>query len=93
MQPVEAFIFGPPPNPTDGVFILGKDGDPQNDNTGGVSGAPLFNMINGTGPFSLHIRVAAGDYEDVRLRLKLGGAGTDNCDGNEWNVAWEFFVN
>jgi len=77
-----------------GVFVLGKAGDDLNDNAaaGSVQGAHYFTreFNANTFPSAVHIRVAAGDYEDLRLRLQLSGSGTENCDGNEWNVSWAF---
>lgn len=71
-----------------GVFILGKNGDSSNDNPDFVSGFPQFKR---EGSFQLRtIGVAPGDYEDLRLRLRLNPSGTDDCDGNEWNASWQF---
>ena len=42
---------------------------------------------------NMHVRVASGDHEDVRLRLQLDTAGTENCDANQWEVSWQFTVN
>jgi len=91
-----------------GVFILGKAGDDLNDNPSGLPGVLQFaresNPYSYLGP---HIKVAAGDYEDVRLRLELLSfvspsptpwgptptpVSTASCDGNEWNVSWQFTV-
>lgn len=79
---------------TPGVVVLGKNGDPFNDNPDPdlpeVEGFPFFAtywLMSTT-----TIKVAPGDYEDVRLQLQLAGAGTENCDGNQWNVSWQFTV-
>ena len=73
-----------------GVFIIGKAGDPENDNPS-LSDLPRFETV--FGGFEYHnIRVAAEDYEDVRLSLELDRSGTEGCDGNEWSVSWEFSV-
>ena len=80
---------------TAGVWILGKLTDPnswnyQNDNpTPSLPGFPVF-RTHATPPTSFTIEIAAGDYEDVRLHLNMLGSGTENCDGNEWNVTWTF---
>ncbi len=75
-----------------GIFILGKNGDGRNDNPFGIPGVPVFQFDRSFPEVVVSIKVAAGDYEDVRLELVMGGAGTENCDGNEWNVSWEFTV-
>jgi len=95
--------------PTAGVYVLGKGGDDLNDNipfaSFGTSSilplVPAFSRESST--FStVHIKIAAGDFEDLRLRLELVAfvvseffpaptpASTANCDGNEWNVSWQF---
>ena len=92
-----------------GVFVLGKNGDDLNDNASNVAGVPQFvRWFNPQGyPQFVNIRVASGDYEDLRLRLELPivvpaptpaptpsptPAGTGGCDGNEWSVSWVFEV-
>lgn len=79
---------------TAGVYILGKDGNPFNDNPFQLPGLSQFGWIEGGSPRTgtQNIKVAAGDFEDVRLLLHLIGSGTENCDGNEWSVSWEFSV-
>lgn len=76
-----------------GITILGKNGDEVNDNAGvGVGDRePIFR--GETTNQQRHIDVAAGDYEDVRLRLGLDVVGTQNCDGNQWSFSWQFEVN
>ena len=91
---------------TAGVFVLGKAGDDLNDNPYGLSGVPHF--LRELNPFSfpqfVNIKVAGGDYEDLRLRLQLPVSyipgpsptafpaptpiSTENCAGNEWSVSW-----
>ena len=65
--------------------------DEVNDNfQGPPPGVPRFRgKIYG----ELPIRVASGDYEDVRLRLQLDYVGTEYCDANQWEAAWQFTVN
>jgi len=69
-----------------GAFILGKAGDPINDNP--LPGSSFYLYIWDGGARA--VKVAAGDYEDIRLRIELSTSGTENCDGNEWNVSWAF---
>ena len=86
-----------------GISILGTstgDGyDEINDNVSedrAPPGVPLFirNSQFNLGEWdTYHIKVASGDYEDVRLRLQLAAGGTKNCDGNQWDVSWQFTVN
>ena len=73
-----------------GIFVLGKAGDDLNDNPQGVLGASPH--LNESGTYVGNIKIAAGDYEDVRLRLQLSVANTDNCDGNEWTVTYDIVV-
>ena len=80
------------------VTVLGKNGDDLNDNilvdsqrlpeSGYFLRESLFPSQSGR----VFIKVAPDDYEDVRLRLELGVGGTENCEGNEWNVSWQFTV-
>ena len=70
-----------------GAFILGKAGDSINDNP--VPGSSFF-LFRWDYPEARAAKVAAGDYEDIRLSLQLNTYGTENCDGNEWNVSWAF---
>jgi hypothetical protein len=86
------------PFPTS-VTVLGKDGDELNDNIlvdspQHVPGAAIFvrESLFPSQSNRVQIKVAPGDYEDLRLRLELDTAGTENCGGNEWNVSWEFVV-
>ncbi len=72
------------PSP-EGVFAVST-----NNNIAGT-GAPEFALLESTDP-ARNIRVLAGGYEDVRLMLVLYPVGTDSCDGNEWDVSWEFTV-
>jgi hypothetical protein len=75
---------------TDGVHVIGKNGDPFNDNP-----LPPPNGIPGFAASTTErvaIRVAPGDFEDVRLRVALGGSGVENCDGSQWNVTFTFTV-
>ncbi len=79
----------------EGVFVLGKAGDDLNDNSIGGSGDFLreLNPSAGASRFIGTIRVAVGDYEDLRLRLRLlSSIAVAGCDGNEWNVNWVFDV-
>jgi hypothetical protein len=39
------------------------------------------------------IAIGPGEHEDVRLRLKMDLFDTENCDGNVWDVSFEFVVN
>jgi hypothetical protein len=71
------------------LWILGKDGDPHNDNDLGFGQTFGYDEENGDSP----IYIAPGDYEDVRLRVYLDYYDSINCDGNEWNVNWEIDVN
>ncbi len=90
-----------------GFTVLGKlvttaTGDPIynefNDNVsegGAPPGVPAFirdSLFPSDKP-KMHIRVASGDHEDVRLRLQLDGGGTENCDANQWEASWQFTVN
>ncbi len=76
-----------------GVSTLGKAGDDLNDNAV-VSGTAFFLRESEADPIrAVSVIVAAGDYEDVRLRLRLDPSGTENCDGNEWAASWQFTVN
>lgn len=75
-----------------GVSTLGKAGDDLNDNA--QIGQPFFPRESEADPLrAVSVIVAAGDYEDVRLRLRLDQSGTENCDGNEWTASWQFTVN
>lgn len=97
LQPPNILSEKPPgeiSNPTTaGVFIIAdpSSDDPASPNL--LPGVPIFlveffpNIF-----FERNIKVAAGDYEDVRLPLELQPLGTENCDGNEWNVSWVFTV-
>ncbi len=73
-----------------GVFILGKNGDSINDNPSNLPGLISLRREDSTLGQN-HVKVAAGDYEDVRLRLTLRGDRGD-CSGAEWDVSWEFEV-
>ncbi len=82
------------PFPTS-VTVLGKNGDEVNDNIrDSLSGVTVFlrESLFPSQSSRVHIKIAPGDYEDLRLRLELGAAGTEHCDGNEWNVSWDFTV-
>ena len=74
-------------NSSAGAFILGKAGDVFNDNP--APGGSFFLMAWGTNS-PRGVFVAAGDYEDIRLRIELPTAGTENCDGNEWSLTYVF---
>lgn len=74
-----------------GISLLGKNGDPANDNPYNNNDIPAFS--GETDYQGYGILIAPGDYEDVRLRLRLQLQNTANCDGNAWNVAWNFTVN
>jgi len=56
-----------------GVFVLGKSGDDLNDNPSNLFGVPMFHRELSVFffPQFVNIKVAAGDYEDLRLRLEL----------------------
>ena len=71
-----------------GAFILGKAGDSSNDNP--VPGSSFY--LYQWSPYAAGraVKVAAGDYEDIRLSLQLTTSNTENCDGNEWSVSWTF---
>ena len=73
-----------------GVTILGKDGDWLNDNVYDVDAIrfPVFDSYQ-----DLSIAIAPGDFEDVRLALRLNLQNSVNCDSNEWDVSWTFTVN
>jgi len=106
LQPVQFQFQFPPAVP--GVLLLGKAGDPVNDNPAGLIGVPSFTYESFGSIFSRNIKVAAGDYEDLRLRLQLPVSivpgpsptafpaptpiSTENCAGNEWNVSWVLTV-
>ena len=86
------------PFPTS-VTVLGKNGDELNDNIvvdspQHVPGATFFlrESLFPSQSNRVQIIVAPGEYEDLRLRLELDAAGTENCDGNEWSVSWELTV-
>lgn len=70
-----------------GVFILGQAGDDTNDNP--APGSSL-GVTRWTSSSQRAVFVAAGDYEDIRLRIELPTSGTENCDGNEWSVTYVF---
>ena len=70
-----------------GAFILGQAGDEDNDNP--APGASFF-LAKWSNGVPLAVFVAAGDYEDIRLRIELPTSGTENCDGNEWTVTYVF---
>jgi len=105
LQPAQGFFF-PPAVP--GVLLLGKAGDPINDNPAGLIGVPSFRYESFGSIFSRNIKVAAGDYEDLRLQLQLPVgvaplpsptafptptlASTEGCAGNEWNVSFVLTV-
>jgi hypothetical protein len=87
-------LYGSGPNDnyynTWGVSILGKAGDADNDNTGEYpNGIPEF-QLETRSYTQLPIHIAAGDYEDVRLRLTMAVEGVGACDSNTWNVSWSF---
>jgi len=71
------------------LWILGKDGDPYNDNEVGFGQSFQHDEVYGNSP----IYIAPGDYEDVRLRVSLNYYDSINCDGNEWDVNWDIDVN
>ena len=73
-----------------GIGVLGKAGDPQNDNPGGLVGFLGYNEVGGGA--QRVIKVVAGDYEDIRLQLQMSGNNAEGCDGNEWDVSWDFTV-
>jgi hypothetical protein len=77
-------------NSPDGVTLLGKDGDPANDNSQSWD-LPRFRPDPSTDTWN--IVIAPGDYEDVRVGLRLNIEDSVNCDENEWDVAWTFTVN
>jgi hypothetical protein len=72
-----------------GVFILGKNGDPINDNP---RTSTQLAFANETVNDLRVIRVAPGDYEDVRLRVLLDGTLGLGCSGAQWSVSWTFTV-
>lgn len=80
-----------------GVFVL-TDGD--NDNLRGIPGFATFAREDDFFGRPLHIKVTADGFEDVRLRLWLPGEVASsttpidigNCEGNVWNVSWQFVV-
>lgn len=76
--------------PPRGLYILGKGGDDVNDNTYDYE-IIRFRTESDSGDYN--IVIAPGDYEDVRLRLKLARLGTENCDGNTWDVSYDFVAN
>lgn len=69
LQPVQMGFFFPPAVP--GVLLVGKNGDPVNDNPSGLTGLPAFAYESFGFVQTRNIKIAAGDYEDVRLRLQL----------------------
>ena len=69
--------------------ILGKDGDTVNDNPTRED-FPQFPVVDPVTAVVLYnIRIAAGDYEDVRIGISMAGSGTERCDGNIWRVFWK----
>ncbi len=75
----------------EGLTVLGKDGDGLNDNRLSgefIPGAPNFTNV-GTG--NIQIRVAAGDYEDLRINVLFPAPAT-GCDGNEWSIDLDLTV-
>ena len=71
----------------DQATVLGKAGDEVNDNV--WSSFQLTREINGYG---ISVKVAPGDYEDLRLRVRFASSGLENCGGNQWRVSWRFEV-
>lgn len=74
---------------------MGGNGDSRNDNTVGATiGVETFVREDEPGAASRQIHIAAGDYEDVRLRVGLFDSALEKaeCEGAEWNVSWEFNV-
>lgn len=95
--PTYALIATGPPNANNydyqqGIALLGKGGDVANDNPQDLEGVQYFRS-EADRYTSYGIKIAPGDYEDVRLRLRLQLQDTENCDGNTWAVAWNFTVN
>jgi uncharacterized repeat protein (TIGR01451 family) len=86
-----SFNHPSPPELHSGVYILGKNGDAQNDNQKSPTVLRFRPWSNSPSDY-FNINVAAGDHEDVRLALSLQGSSTEFCDGNEWNVSWQFTV-
>ena len=88
------------------MTVLGKNGDEVNDNPpAGTHQGVTFFLRESLFPSQnnrVEIKVAPGDYEDVRLRLELKvtvshpfptpPTSTVNCAGNVWNVSWDFAV-
>ena len=74
---------------TAGVFALGKAGDEANDNPLRADGMDAITPESSAEP-KRNIKIAAGDYEDVRLRLRLRGDVSQDCDANEWKATWTF---
>jgi hypothetical protein len=68
--------------------ILGKAGDEANDN--------VYNQgltFRGETSFSdWTVKVAPGDYEDLRLRVWFPPSVPGQCAGNQWSVSWTFEV-
>jgi len=83
------------PSPS-GVFILGKAGNDLNDNDLSGPGDPIgfLRWFNPGGATRYaQVKVAPGDYEDMRFRLQLLSVpGVENCDGNQWTASWNFTV-
>jgi len=67
--------------------ILGKAGDEANDNVGGGA------TFRGETSFqNFTVKVAPGDYEDLRLRVWFPPSVPGQCAGNQWSVTWTFEV-
>lgn len=68
-----------------------RQADPGNDDPPPGSGIPAFAPYF-TGAPDLAIFIEPNQAEDVLLYLQLSGDSTENCDGNVWNVSWQFDV-
>ena len=53
-----------------------------------VAGAPTFHRQGDPSPNTLTI--APGNGKTVELGLQLAGVGSENCDGNQWSVSWQW---
>ena len=59
--------------------------------TDAVPGAPVFRRWSST-TYTGAIKASPSGYNDVSLALQLSATGTENCDGNVWNVSWVWTV-
>lgn len=88
-DPGVLYPLEPPPLTTavvPGVTILT---DNLGDDVSGMPNTQSFARTSNSG-FAYNLKIGAGSYEDVLLSFALSGQGSQDCDGNEWNVSWTF---